>query len=307
MKKFLVFIILLLILLSLSNCENKKDFSVIVPSGTPSLGLANFIKDYEENVDIVLGSSPLVAAFTSENYDIVVAPINLGVKFYNSVENFNYTLYRTIVSGNYYILSTENIDSIEDLNNKEIIVFSPNATPDIMIRSLLSYYNVNAIINYVDNVSIANSMLLSNQTNIILSAEPSATVINANHDYNSFSLQEAWASMSGNNYVVPQAGIFVNNNVLCDETIERALDRMIASIDMSVNNIEQLADDAIQIDNGFANVGKEKLIIAIPRCNFVTRIVRKEEIEFYLNKLLELNMGAGIGEKLPDEEFYKNL
>ena len=78
-------IFLLSILLTLTSCNTvTTKLNIIAPEGTPSLGLSNFYienSDTFNTFDIKGGSDPLVAAFNSDKYDIIVAPTNLGVKF----------------------------------------------------------------------------------------------------------------------------------------------------------------------------------------------------------------------------------
>ena len=103
MKKISLFIISILAAILMVSCTtNTEKVKVLVPTGTPSLGVS-YALDKEEYIEeeIVSGSDPLIAGFTNAEYDIIVAPVNLGAKFYNTTENFAYVLYETIVWGNY--------------------------------------------------------------------------------------------------------------------------------------------------------------------------------------------------------------
>jgi hypothetical protein len=96
--------------------------SIICPSGTPALGLANYYDSVDgASFEIVNGSDQLVAAFGTKSHDVIVAPVNLGAKFYNT--NENYVLAKTFVWGNLFLASKAELTSFEDINNKKLVVF----------------------------------------------------------------------------------------------------------------------------------------------------------------------------------------
>ena len=308
MKKILTMFIAILCLGLLVSCTDtqNEEISIIVPSGTPTLGIADALHSdadlFEYNV--VQGSDALVAAFTNANYDIIVAPVNLGAKFYSSLNNFEYVFYQTIVGGCFYLVTSEDITELSQINGKEITVFGANSTPDVIIRSLINYYNLDVKINYVSDVAEANASLISNKSTIIVSAQPSISKFNASGKFNVIDLQAEWKKMSGSTYSIPQAGIFVKKSKLEDKSVENALNKLNASLSLSTTNPDKLAESGTQIDEALNKIGKETLIKAIPHCNFVTTKNNMAEIEFYFNKLIELNLGQTMGGKLPGEDFY---
>ena len=107
---------------SSSSLEVKETFKAIMPSGTPSLGLATIINEHNDVCEIVNGSDPLVAAFNNASYDIVVAPVNLGAEFYNS--KATYQLFETFVWGNTYIASLEPLTTFQDLDGVTVTGFA---------------------------------------------------------------------------------------------------------------------------------------------------------------------------------------
>ena len=311
MKKVIKLLLLMVVCLStisLIGCvyTPSKKVSVIVPTGTPSLGIANVLND-ETLVDanIVSGSDGLVAAFTNANYDIVVAPVNLGVKFYNSTENFEYVLYQTIVWGNYFIASTENIviNSFTDLDNKTLLVFGKNSTPDVVVRTLINYYQINVTLEYVDDVSTANAYLKTGKADIIVSAEPALTKFSGNASYNRYDLQQEWAKVTGS-YSFPQAGIFVKKSLKNDLDVQNVLKKMKASVLMAKTDPNTLIEKAVKVDSNLNKIGLETLQKAIPNCNLRLDENQKEAIAYYCQKVIDLGIGKTVGGKLPDEGFY---
>ena len=286
------------------NDDSSKKVSVIVPTGTPSLGIANVLNDKTlVDANIVSGSDPLIAAFTNASYDVVVAPVNLGAKLYNAKENFSYILYKTIVWGNYYLVSNEEIATLESLEGKTVLVFGKNSTPDVVLRTLISAKNINVNLEYVDDVATANSYLLSGKADIIVSAEPSLTKMSANKNFYTLDLQKQWQQLTGS-YSLPQAGIFIKKDSKDEKYLKTVLDKMIESVQMAQTKPNVLIASAVSVDENLAKIGKETLQKAIGNCNLRVEETDKEAIEFYFSQVIQLGIGATVGGKLPDEAFY---
>ena len=304
--KFIYIFVVLFSMLFITGCidDSSKKVSVIVPTGTPSLGIANVLNDKTlVDANIVSGSDPLIAAFTNASYDVVVAPVNLGAKLYNANENFSYILYKTIVWGNYYLVSNEEIATLESLEGKTVLVFGKNSTPDVVLRTLISAKNINVNLEYVDDVATANSYLLSGKADNIVSAEPSLTKMSANKNFYTLDLQKQWQQLTGS-YSLPQAGIFIKKDSKDEKYLKTVLDKMIESVQMAQTKPNVLIASAVSVDENLAKIGKETLQKAIGNCNLRVEETDKEAIEFYFSQVIQLGIGATVGGKLPDEAFY---
>ncbi len=304
--KFIYIFVVLFSMLFITGCidDSSKKVSVIVPTGTPSLGIANVLNDKTlVDANIVSGSDPLIAAFTNASYDVVVAPVNLGAKLYNANENFSYILYKTIVWGNYYLVSNEEIATLESLEGKTVLVFGKNSTPDVVLRTLISAKNINVNLEYVDDVATANSYLLSGKADIIVSAEPSLTKMSANKNFYTLDLQKQWQQLTGS-YSFPQAGIFIKKDSKDEKYLKTVLDKMIESVQMAQTKPNVLIASAVSVDENLAKIGEETLQKAIGNCNLRVEETDKEAIEFYFSQVIQLGIGATVGGKLPDEAFY---
>ena len=220
------------------------------------------------------------------------------------MNNFEYVFYQTIVGGCFYLVTSEDITEFSQIDGKTITVFGANSTPDVIIRSLIGYYGYNVTIDYVNDVAEANSKLISGNTSIIVSAQPSISKFNASGKFNVIDLQAEWKKIAGETYSIPQAGIFVKASKLQDDSIQEALEHINESLALSTTNPEQLAESGTLIDEALNKIGKDTLVLAIPKCNFVTTKYNKAEIEYYFNKLIELNLGQLMGGTLPGEDFY---
>lgn len=309
MKKIKILLACLITLVLLNACflDNEK-FSLITPSGTPSLALSSFLESTKTvDYEIASGTDPLVAAFTNKSKDIIVAPVNLGLKLYNSLNDFGYVFYKPLIGCNFVIKSSTEITSIADLEGKDIYLFGKNATPDIILRSVLNFHKIKANLIYQSDVTTTNALLVSGKANIIVTAEPSATKISQNKNFYTFLLSEAYAKITEKDYDVPQAGIFLKKDLLNDaKKLNIILKELDTKVEEGINNHEALAESAVNVDASLKALTKEVLIKAIPNCNILTLStnVNKEEIAFYFNCILDLGLGSTIGNTLPDEKFY---
>ncbi len=306
MKKIILYILTLILTITLSSCGNKtQEVNIICPSGTPLLSIINYMDEHKEaNVEVANGSDPLVAAFSKEYYDVIIAPVNLGAKFYNT--NGNYILAKTIVWGNLYIASKNEMTSIDDLNNKKLVVFGKNSTPDIIIKAILeSRTDLNIEIEYVSDVQEANALLVSGKAEYAISAEPSLSKIKDAKGFNTLDLQEEYSKISGTKSY-PQAGIFVLKSKKNDSLIKGVLNSLIESVKETNKDPQSTASKAIELNETFKTLGKDALVKAIPNCHFSIESKKEEKkaVEKYLELMISLGFSNQVGDKVPDEEFF---
>ena len=301
MKKYILLIVLIILLLTGCTTTEEK-ITLIAPSGTPSLALSHYFSthDFSLEYEIVAGSDPLIAAFNNKTHDIIVAPVNLGAKLYKV--NGNYVHYKTFVWGNTFIVSKNPINSISDLEGKDITAFGQTSIPGIVLKALLTYYNVNPNVTYVDDVATANALLMSNQVEIILSAEPSLSKINQKGNLYVLDLQELWKEMT-NSTSYPQAAIFVLKDKINNETVLKHLKDIEYSINQT-KNPSSTANLAAKIDQTFEKLGVDVLSKAIPNCNYGLVLDEQTPIENYFKELEKLGLSQMYGGTLPDEGFY---
>lgn len=270
--------------------------SIIVPNGTPTIAIANYAVNHQENVEIVSGPQPLVAAFAAKEKDIIIAPINLGALRYNA-GNDAYRLYRTIVWDNLYLVSRTEIKSVSDLNGKKITSFGKGSTPQIVLETILNKNNIATDqIDYLDNVASANSMFTSNEADLIVSAQPNLSAIDTTNAYVT-SLKDFWKEAT-NLETYPQSAIFVKNENYTK--VQDALLEIDAQYEAIPTNIEETAKNGAAITSF-----KEALLTkAIPNSGYKTVENEKTLVEGYYQAMIDLGLGASVGGKLPDENFY---
>ena len=305
MKKVLLMLSFVFLFFSLASCNvgSGTKYKMILPSGTPAIAMSSFIEMNEVEAEVVSGSDLLIAAFTQASYDLIVAPVNLGVKIYNQNADFQYVLYRPIVGCNYFILSTE-VSSFAELDGKEITIFGRNATPGVMFSTLCKYYNIEPVVTYADSVADVNPLLISGKAKTILTAEPSKSVIESTGNYNIINLASLWRDASGTSLDVPQAGLFIKKDLVGKSELTKLLENIEDGIKFVVDHPDSATLLVGKIDSNLAKMDAEKLMKAIPNCNLLTHPLVKEEVSYYCEKVIAAGLAGTIGGKVPDEGFY---
>ncbi|MFH5881604.1 MqnA/MqnD/SBP family protein [Liberiplasma polymorphum] len=305
-------VLLLILVFSLLGCSNESNadsITVIVPNGSTSIAQAYLeytLKDsdiYDYNVLRVSGPEPLIAAFVNEEFDFIIAPINLGAKLINT--GANYTFLATITEGNLLLASRKPLLSIHDLSGKHIIAFGQNNTPDIVLQSILSAINFNSspTIEYVGNTQATLAELLRSEDSIVLISEPFVSMSN-NHLEEVFliDLNQVWQELL-ELPSFPQAGLFVKNDV-SPHLIEQYMQLFEESIIFANTYPNLLAHYCNELSYPFdSNI----ISHSIERSGLVFNpaLDAKESVEAYFNFILDKNPDL-IHNKLPNESFYYN-
>ncbi len=274
--------------------------SVMVPSGAPALAQLYIQASERYDVDVVIGADPLVAALASGTHDFVFAPTNLGAKLYTT--GIGYEFLAAVTFGNYYLVSNQQDNfTIDSLEGKEIIVFGQNATSDIILQYILDENDVTATLTYVDSVTTANSAYIADDTKIIMTAEPSLSVLQNNvPGFQIIDLQDEYEAITGESSY-PQAGVF-GKTTLTDAQIAQFLTDLEASISAVNSDITEAYNLATQFEYGFS---ESILTTAIPNCHldYVSAVDVRTDLEAYFTIILNMN-AALIGGALPVDGFY---
>lgn len=146
MKKFLAIVLAVTCCLGLIACggeeENKLYF--YAPDGAPALAIAKFIDDGED-FDIgteisynVVSASDIGTVMAQAKGDFIVMPVNAASKLYKAKKDSPYIMVAVITHGNLYLMSSENINTLNDLKGKVVGVIGQGLVPDLTLRAILS-------------------------------------------------------------------------------------------------------------------------------------------------------------------------
>ncbi len=285
---------------------------MITPNGAPALAQA-FIEDTKnplgENVVINIdkvNANQIATGFTSNDYDFVIAPINVGVKMYNTNEKFKYA--GTITFGNLYFASARSDFNLAVLKNENIKLFGKGTINEVIYNKLFEYYEINPNINeedYLPSTADTLSHLILNPNDIALIAEPSLAALKAKSalkgiEIKTVSLQDMWSDMTNMGSYL-QAGLFVRisyyeeNKALANKYIEL----LKKSIKYCNDNNYEVSLLAEKYEYGMPE--PSILENAIKNCNldYKNALDTKDTLEYIFN--LDRSLFGG---KLPDEAFY---
>jgi NitT/TauT family transport system substrate-binding protein len=294
MKKVLAILILLLIL---SGCKPSESITMIVPYGSPELSQLYMEESNDYMVDIVQGADPLISAFGSISHDVIFAPTHLGAKMYNSMPS--YLLAASIIWGNYYIISNTTY-TLEELSNKEVVVFGQNQTSDIIIRYITTTLNITPDFIYVDSVSTATSLFISDSNRIVMVAEPSLSLIKQSMpNVKVIDLQQAYLEITGKDSY-PQSSVFIKSS-LSKHIVEKIMGDLESSIALVNSKITETAELSVSLGMGMSQAVVES---AIPLSNirFVHAQDAQTDIVYYFEIIMSLN--SALISSIPDESFY---
>ncbi len=317
MKKINVILGICLSLFAIAGCKKDKEIETIkiaMPSGAPILSQLQImdkaldeefqIANYKVKFDIVNGADGVKAAITSKSHDVVVAPINLGATLFKNGSGYKYLA--NVTNGNLFFASTTKLESINDLNGKNLVLFGENTINDAVVNSILTKNNIepNENITYLADTSKTQAELVADkkENTVYLVAEPvlSAARIKLKAQGKEVYVLDVQKEFSvvndGNTFL--QAGIFAREN-LDTNFIDAYLEEVKSSISFVNENNEEAAKLAAKLETGLP--AENVLASAIPGCNLCFTSSQDAKDSFiYLVNLAPKYFG---GEK-PSEDFY---
>jgi len=291
------------------------DVKIGAPLGSPAISLVKLMKENPEilpNYNVTYEGLPapdqLATMIINEEIDMIVVPTNLAAKLYN--KGVNYQLASSNVWGTMYVVSTEEINSFEDLKGKEMTSFGMGLTPDVLFNYLLEKNlgedKDQVTINYVNAGSEVAPLIISGKTSIAVLPEPLVTVVKMKNENVKVVLdfQKEYEKVSDAGNLYPQASLLVNKTFA--EENKAFVSAFLAEYETSTTWINENPMEAGAYYEAL-EFGLKQPIVAkgLPGMNlkYVASEDAKAGVEEYLNMLLEYSPES-IGGQLPDENFY---
>lgn len=224
MKRIIKYVVVLMMIVSLVGCsQNKKketSLTILCPTGAPSLA---FVSEYDNitkngRLELVEGSDVITAELVKRDseYDIIVAPINLGAKLIETKQT-DYKIAGVLTWGNLYLVGTNK----EELNGSgELSLFGGGSVPEKIMNTV----NVQTTLRptYYNSASLVQQQLLAGNTKVGLLAEPlaSATIAKAKQSgLNLNIIMDLQKEYGESGY--PQAAIFVKDSKKCKDLLDK--------------------------------------------------------------------------------------
>ncbi len=301
MKKIGSCLFIIVLLAWLPACINTHDtITMMVPFGSPQLAQLYMQDDHAYAVDVVQGADPLIAAFSSNSHDVIMAPVNLGAKLYQS--GAPYVLLAVVTWGNLYLASIDQpLADMTDLEGRTVVAFGQNQPPDIVLRHLLMASSVTVDLTYVDSVANATAHLVATPGAIVLVAEPSLSALMMQYPaLHLLDLQAAYEDVEGTSSY-PQAGVFVKSDI--DEQTKA---RIKTDLEQSINLVNDDPEAAATLAAGLGiDMPHAVLVSAMPRSHlrFVPAAEARLAVLHFLTLFNTLQPAIFDG-WLPDDGFF---
>ncbi len=321
MKKFVLFILALAIIFSLSGCAKKTVNDVgaekpkvrfAVMTGPTGVGSVNLIEqshsgqsafDIEESV--VGTPDEIVAALVSGNLDMAVLPANLASVLFNKTEGKIQVLATNNLGVLYIVEIGNEIQSIRDLKGKTILSAGKGATPETVFNYIMEG---NGLVQGTDWDFVFKSeaaevaqTLLSGVGAVALLPEPMVTaVLSKNENARiAINLDEEWQKLSATPQIT--AVLVGRSEFLKTIDVDLFLNEFKTSIEKAVTDIEGTSELL-----GKYNIIKSEVALkSIPNMNL--RYMDKKELKNALTEYLNILFNANpksVGGKVPGEEFF---
>ncbi|MDA3931366.1 MAG: hypothetical protein PF513_01370 [Tenericutes bacterium] len=305
MKKILLLIIILTF--TLLGCQTKESISVIVPNGGPSIAQSymEYNNDHDFIIDRVSGPQPLVAAFTSESHDIIIAPVNLGANLYQ--KGSPYQLAGILTWSNLQIISRTEINDIHDLEGKDVIAFGEGAIPEMIINYLFENIEFDQDINVLYDASSAQESFMSfmqDEDSIAIVSEPiTSSARDMVNPLYILDLADIWSDYTDEG-LFPLAGVFVHKDLSLNQVTSylALLEESAVYANLNPSGVALICEE---LEYPFE---KEIIEASIPMSNINLKGIdqSKSNIEDFMTMIYEFKPEL-IGNAIPDEEWYYPL
>ena len=303
-------LLILFILLSLSVFA--ETIKVVTPDGLPALSLVNMmdtkkIDNIQLNYKVEKMSDALIVDMLKREGDIAIVPSNFSAQLYN--KKLGYKILGTIGWGSFYVVSRDNINSLEELKGKEVYTFGKGLTPDLIFQSILEKkgINKNSIkINYLSSGNEVASLYLGNKVDTIVIPEPMLSKVLSKSPTSTIvaNLNDEWKNITNSDLGYPQSTLVIKEEIY--ETNPKFVKEFINKLTESISKLYKNSGETVEnVKRNSLSIDTSVLDKVLTRANiFYTPIIDcKEEYNNYF-KILELTNKKVIGGKLPDEEIF---
>lgn len=303
-------LLILFILLSLNIFA--ETIKVVTPDGLPALSLVNMmdtkkIDNIQLNYKVEKMSDALIVDMLKREGDIAIVPSNFSAQLYN--KKLGYKILGTIGWGSFYVVSRDNINSLEELKGKEVYTFGKGLTPDLIFQSILEKkgINKNSIkINYLSSGNEVASLYLGKKVDTIVIPEPMLSKVLSKSPTSTIvaNLNDEWKNITNSDLGYPQSTLVIKEEIY--ETNPKFVKEFINKLTESISKLYKNSGETVEnVKRNSLSIDTSVLNKVLTRANiFYTPIIDcKEEYNNYF-KILELTNKKVIGGKLPDEEIF---
>lgn len=316
MKKILALFLAAVMLIGMAACSKNEKTGVTVNigvlKGPTGMGAAWLMDQNEQGLsansyNFTIAGAPdvLTGQLISGDMDMAALPTNAISTLYNKTEG-KITVLGVNALGVLYVLENgDRINSVADLEGKTILASGQGSTAEYVLNYILEQNGVSAEIFWASEHSETATLALSGEYDIVMLPEPFVTTVTTkNGSFRvALDLTREWEALGGGELTM--GGIAVRTEFL--EAHPDAVKAFVKEYANSVAFTNAQPADAAKLIAKYEIAAEEIAKNAIPRCNIVWLHGEnyKAKLENFLGVVYEANP-AGIGGKMPGDDFYKS-
>jgi NitT/TauT family transport system substrate-binding protein len=303
MKKTICILLAVLLLAGIAAAafaeEDISAFRIAAPGGAPALALAVLAAENPENYSFVAAET-IAAEFANETADFIIAPINAGAKLYKAGKS-DYRLAAVVSWGNLYFASQKEGFRAEDINGAELVLFGENTiNASVALFALEKNGIVPAKVDYLAGAANTQTLLLTDETAIVLTAEPALTAAGIKNERVSGCAVNALLKEAAGLEGFAQAGLFVRAETLAEHP--EAVKAYLALVKEAAAKCTEDPDAVVEAAVALEILPSVKVAkSALPNCaiRYVSAAEAKEQVE----QTAEIDLSQ-FGGAVPADDFY---
>ena len=270
---------------------------VTTPGGAPALALAAMAADNPEQYTTVAADT-IAAAFAGKEADFIIAPLNAGAKLYKAGKS-TYKLAAVVSWGNLFFAAQKELTQ-EDLKGS-ITLFGENTiNASVVLYALKENGLEPAEVSYLAGASDTQSLLLSDENALVVTAEPALTAARMKNDkITGISVNDLLKQANGMDGYA-QAALFVKAETAESnpEAVAEFLKQAEEACGKCTTDIDAVAEAAVELE---ILPNAKVAATAIPGCaiRFVSAKDAKEQVE----KTAQIDLSQ-FGGEVPADDFY---
>ena len=279
--------------------------------GPTTMGLVNLMADeVAENYNFTMygAADEIVPLLVKGELDAAAVPANLAATLYTKTNGAVEVACSNTLGGLYIVENGETGNSVEDLKGQTIVTTGKGATPEYVLRYVLSENGIDpdsdVTIEYCSEATEALSKVQAGEATIAMLPQPCVTSAMSQVEglRVALDMNEEWQKVTGSKLVT---GVLVVRKDAVEndpEAFAAFMDGYAASVEAANSVLEGTAALCEQ----YGVVAKAALAQkALPQCNIVfeTGDEMKTALETYF-KVLYAAAPASLGGALPADDFY---
>lgn len=303
MKKFLAMMTALVLALGLcafaaAEGADISGLKVTTPGGAPALALAAMAVENPGQYTTIAADT-IAAAFAGKEADFIIAPLNAGAKLYKAGKS-TYKLAAVVSWGNLFFAAQKEQITEDDLKGS-ITLFGENTINASVVLYALKENGIEpAEVTYLAGAADTQSLLLSDENAIVVTAEPALTAARMKNDkITGISVNDLLKQANGMDGYT-QAALFVKAETAQShpEAVAEFLKQAEEACGKCTTDVTAVAEAAAALEILPNAKVAEK---AIPGCaiRFVSAKDAKEQVE----KTAQIDLSQ-FGGEVPADDFY---